>query len=81
MSSVRIAPAELIKEKGIEKMIIRDIIVKVHYVADDELIKSGVIKMTSPTDVEKYLKPDLEEIFDAEGYRGMEIRVEDTEIV
>lgn len=59
----------------------RNIIVKVHYVADDELIKSGVIRMTSPADVKEYLKPDLEEIFDAEGYRGMEIRVEDTEVV
>ena len=60
---------------------IRDIIVKVHYVADDDLLKSGAIAMTPPEDVEKYLKLDLEEIFGAEGYRGMEIRVEDTEVV
>lgn len=60
---------------------IRNIIVKVHYIADDELLKSGVIVMSTPEDVKKYLKPDLEEIFDAEGYRGMEIRVEDIEVV
>lgn len=60
---------------------IRDIIVKVHYVADDDLLKSGTIKMTPPSDIEKYLKPELEEVFDAEGYRGIEIRVEDTEVV
>lgn len=57
----------------------RDIIVKVHYTADNELLKSGAIVMTPPADVEKYLKSDLEEIFDAEGYEGMEIIVKDTE--
>lgn len=57
----------------------RDIMVKVHYIADDGLLKNHIVEMAPPEKVKKYLKPQLEEIFDAEGYIGMEIEVKDTE--
>lgn len=61
---------------------IRDIIIKVHYVTDDDLLAAGVIKMTSASDVEKFLRPELEEIFaDTNGYRGLSITVEDKEVI